>query len=85
MNETSKSTIEFCLEFIKNNVDNASQRTMCRTWTATAIKVLKDDGPNSADYAISELEQVDDYLSGKNSKMTSVDVLTKLSTITQLI
>lgn len=85
MKESSKATIEFCLDFIKSNVDTTSQQNMCRTWISTAIKTLKEENIGSADFAISELEQIDDYFSGKNASMTSVDVITKVDTVTQLI
>lgn len=85
MNQTSKDTIEFCLEFIKGNVNNASQRTMCRTWVATAIDTVKKEKISSEDFVIGELTAMDDYLSGKNASLTSVDVLTKIDTVLQLI
>ena len=85
MNTSSIDTINFCLQFIRDNVDEASQRTMCRTWLKTAIDTFKSDDSGSTDFIISELEQIDQYLSGANGSMTSVDVLTKLDTVKQLL
>lgn len=82
---TSLNTIHFCLQFIKDNVDEASQRTMCRTWLKTAIDTIKQENLGSADFIINELSEIDQYLSGANGSMTSVDVITKLDTVSQLL
>ncbi len=82
MDPSSRNTVEFCLQFIKNNVDEASQRTMCRTWIKTAMNTLASE---SNDFVISELESIDKYFSGADAGMTSVDVLTKVDTVSQLL
>ncbi len=82
MDLSTKNTIDFCLQFIKNNVDEASQRTMCRTWIKTAITTLSSGGN---DFVITELESIDKFFSGADGKMTSVDVLTKVDTILQIL
>lgn len=82
---TSLNTIHFCLQFIRDNVDEVSQRTMCRTWLKTALDTIKQENIGSTDFIVSELEDIDSYLSGANSSMTSVDVLTKLDTVNQLL
>ena len=85
MNTSSKDTIMFCLQFIKDNFEEASQRTMCRTWLKTATDTIAKENVGSSDFVINELKDIDGYLSGANASMTSVDVLTKLDTIFQLL
>jgi len=85
MSTQSIDTINFCLQFIRDNVDEHSQRTMCRTWLKTAIDTVRNDQIGSVDFIVSELEQIDHYLSGASGSMTSVDVLTKLDTVKQLL
>ena len=85
MNPSSLDTINFCLNFIKDNFDEASQRTMCRTWLKTAIQTLNSENLGSADFITSELNAIDQYLSGASTKMTSVDVITKLDTVNKLL
>jgi len=85
MNDSSRSTLEFCLEFVKGHADSASQRTQCRTWIKTAITTVKSEDLGAADFIISELSAIDNYLSGADGSMTSVDVLTKIDTVMQLL
>ncbi|MBI9011043.1 MAG: hypothetical protein JEZ08_02345 [Clostridiales bacterium] len=85
MNPSSLDTINFCLKFIKDNFDEASQRTMCRTWLKTAIETLNSEDLGSVDFITSELNAIDQYLSGASSTMTPVDVITKLDTVNQLL
>lgn len=85
MNDASRSTIDFCLKFILENVDVASQRTQCRTWLTTAISTIKNEKIGAEDFVLSELKMIDQYLSGASGSMTSVDVLTKLDTVKQLL
>lgn len=85
MNTSSLDTVNFCLSFVRDNVDEASQRTMCRTWLKTAMDTIKKDHEGNTDFIITELEAIDSYLSGANGSMTSVDVLTKLDTVNQLL
>jgi len=85
MNPASLDTINFCLNFIKDNFDEASQRTMCRTWLKTAIQTLNSEDLGSTDFITSELNAIDQYLSGASTTMTSVDVITKLDTVNQLL
>jgi len=85
MNPSSLDTINFCLNFIRDNFDEASQRTMCRTWLKTAVQTLNSEDLGSADFITSELNAIDQYLSGASTTMTSVDVITKLDTVNQLL
>ncbi len=85
MDSASLNTIHFCLQFIKDNANEASQRTMCRTWLKTAVDTIKKDNQGSTDFVISELDAIDKFLSGASTSMTSVDVLTKLDTVNQLL
>lgn len=85
MNPSSLDTVNFCLNFIKNNFDEASQRTMCRTWLKTAIQTLNSENLGSVDFITSELNTIDQYLSGASSTMTAVDIITKLDTVNQLL
>lgn len=85
MNETSKSTLNFCLDFIQTNIDAASHRTQCRSWLATAIATVKEASLSSEDFIVAELNAVDRYLSGASTSMTSVDVTNKLDTVRQLL
>lgn len=85
MNSTTKDTINFCLQFIRINSDNVSQKTQCRTWTKMAIETMAKEDIGSRDFIISELEAIDRYLSGADGKMTTVDVMNKVETISQLM
>lgn len=85
MNSSSKNTFEFCLQFVKINFEDVSQRTQCRTWIKTAINTISNEDIGAKDFIISELSSIDGYLSGADNKMTSVDVLTKVDTVTQLL
>lgn len=85
MNSSSKNTFDFCLQFVKINFEDLSQRTQCRTWIKTAITTISSSNIGAKDYVISELQAIDGYLSGANAGMTSVDVLTKIDTIVQLV
>jgi len=85
MNTSSLDTVMFCLQFIKDNFDEASQRTMCRTWLKTATDTIQKENLGSGDFVINELKDIDQYLSGASASMTSVDVLTKLDTIFKLL
>jgi hypothetical protein len=58
---------------------------MCRTWLKTAVDTIKKDNQGSTDFVISELDAIDKFLSGASTSMTSVDVLTKLDTVNQLL
>jgi len=85
MSPTSLDTINFCLNFINENFDEASQRTMCRTWVKTAIQTINAEDLGSAGFITTELNAIDQYLSGASTSMTSVDVITKIDTIKQLL
>lgn len=85
MSPASLDTVNFCLKFIQENFDEASQRTMCRTWLKTAIDTINSEGLGSADFITAELNAIDQYLSGASTSLTSVDVLTKLDTAKQLL
>lgn len=81
---SSQNTFNFCLQFIKDNVNEASQRTMCRTWLKTAITTLDDAKLSSSGFMINELEAIDTFFSGANGSMTSNDVMSKLQTVKQI-
>jgi hypothetical protein len=85
MDATAKSTIEFCLSFITDNVDDISKHSQARMWINTAIDTIKKENEGSADFVISELSAIDAYFSGANSSLTSVDVHTKVDTVKQLL
>ncbi|MCK8060044.1 MULTISPECIES: hypothetical protein [unclassified Fusibacter] len=86
MDQTSKDTLAFCIEFSKNNMNAASQVTMCRVWLKTAIEILeKNIDLGSAAYIKSEIESVDKWLAGGDSRSTSNDIYTKLQTIESLM
>lgn len=85
MNHSSKSTIDFCIQFIEGHFTDASQITSCRSWLKTCIDTIKKEQLGSEYFIISELEAIDAYLSGANSKLTSADIYTKLNTVKQIL
>lgn len=85
MSPASLDTINFCLSFIHDNFEEASQRTMCRTWVKTAIQTINTEDLSSAGFITAELNAIDQYLSGASTSMTSVDVRTKIDTVKQLL
>lgn len=85
MNSTARDTMNFCLNFIKMNVDEASQKTQCRTWVKMAIDTIGKEDIGAKDYIISELDAIDRYLSGADGSMTTVDVRNKIDTVYQLM
>lgn len=86
MDQSSKDTLLFCIEFVKNNMREHSQNAMCRTWLKTATDILdRQSDLGSADYIKSELSAVDNWLSGKDGTSTSEDMATKLQTAEMLL
>jgi len=81
MDEMQRNTLNFCLNFINDNIETTSQNTQCRTWLKEAVSIIKAQSLDAEAMILSELEAVDQYLSGKNSSATSADARTKLDTV----
>jgi hypothetical protein len=86
MDQTEMNTLAFCIEFSKNNLNAASEVTMCRVWLKNAIEILnKNIDLGSAAYMKSELESIDKWLAGGDSRSTSNDIFSKLKTVESLL
>ena len=78
MEQSSLDTIQFCLEFVKNNYSSQSQNVQCRKWLKMVMQLLeKGEHPNK-DFIIMNLLEVDGYFSGANSKATSNTIFDKI-------
>ena len=86
MDQSKKDTLNFCIEFIRNNFREHSQTSMCLVWVKQAVDIL-EAAPEvgSAVFIINELQAVEKYLTGSDSSSTSEDVNSKLQMIEQLI
>ena len=80
MDQTSKNTLLFCIDFTRTHFREASQTTQCKTWLKTAIEILKNTDSGSADFIMSELTAVDKWLAGGDSSSTSEDILSRIQT-----
>lgn len=78
MDQTTKDTIVFCFDFVKNNYNEQSQNVQCRNWLAMAIDLVDKSDLSAKDFVIGSLKEIDGYLSGSNSQATSNTVLEKL-------
>lgn len=81
MNEMERNTLNFCIGFIHEYIDVSSQNGQCRTWLKKAISLIKAEALDAEPMILSELDAVDDYLSGKETNATSVDIRIKLDTV----
>lgn len=78
MDQTTKDTIVFCFDFVKNNFSEQSQNVQCRNWLAMAVDLVDKSDLGAKDFIIANLKEVDGYLSGSNSRATANTVLDKL-------
>lgn len=86
MDQTSKNTLEFCMEFIANNFREHSQVSMCLVWLKQATEILeKDTELSSAGFIVNELSAIEKYLTGKDTSSTSADVSSKIKMIETLL
>lgn len=86
MDQTSKSTLNFCIEFLKNNFNEHSQVSMCLVWLKQAIEILeKETEFSSAGFIESELGAIEKYLTGKDTSSISADIDSKLQMIETLM
>ncbi|MBN2899138.1 MAG: hypothetical protein JXO44_10230 [Clostridia bacterium] len=86
MDQTSKNTLNFCIEFIKNNFTERSQISMCLVWLKQAIELLeKETDLSSGMFIVNELGAIEAYLIGKDTSSTSADVISKIQMIETLL
>lgn len=86
MDQASLNTLNFCVEFVKNNYSERSQTSMCIVWINQAKELLeKDDALSSAVFIANELEAIENYLTGKASSLTSADIDSKIQMIETLL
>lgn len=86
MDQTSKNTVSFCIEFIKNNFYEHSQISMCLVWMKQAVEILeKDIELSSAGFIVNELSAIERYLTGKDTSSTRADIDSKLRMIETLL
>lgn len=86
IDDSSKNTISFCLEFTRTNLLEHSQNSQCRVWLKTVLTIL-DGHPeiSSQGFMMSEIEDIDKFLSGSNSSLTSNDIYSKLEMVETLL
>ncbi len=86
MDQTSKNTLNFCIEFIKNNLGDRSQVSMSLVWLKQAVEILeKEEALSSAGFIENELSAIEKYLMGKDTSSTSADIDSKLKMIETLL
>lgn len=85
MNQKSKEMVLFSLNYVKNNMGEQSQNVQCRNWIKTAKESIKKSGLSSSNFILSILDEIDGYFSGSDTKLTSNDVLEKISMIQSLL
>ena len=86
MDQSKKDTLNFCIEFIRNNFREHSQVSMCLVWVKQAKDIL-EAAPEvgSAVFITNELNAVEKYLTGSDSSSTSEDISQKLQMVETLI
>jgi hypothetical protein len=62
-----------------------SQNVQCRNWIKTAKDSIKKSNLSSSNFILSILDEIDGYFSGSDTKLTSNDVLEKISMIQSLL
>ena len=86
MDQTSRNTLSFCIEFIKNNYNEHSQVSMCLVWIKQANDILdKETELSSAGFVQSELAAIEKYLTGKDKSSTTADIDSKVKMIETLL
>lgn len=85
MDQSSKDTILFCLDFVKNQHSVQSQNVQCRNWIAMAIKLIDESELGAKDFIVANLKEIDGYFSGVNSRATTNTVLDKLNLVRSLM
>lgn len=86
MDQTSRNTLSFCIDFIKNNYNEHSQVSMCLVWIKQATDILsKETELSSAGFIESELNAIEKYLTGKDTSSTTADIDSKVKMIETLL
>ncbi len=86
MDQSSKDTLNFCMEFIESNFTVHSQISMCLVWTKQAVDILnKSPEISSAGFIVNELSAIEKYLTGSDTSSTSQDIHSKLDMIKTLL
>lgn len=86
MDQSKKDTLNFCVEFIRNNYREHSQVSMCLVWVKQAVEILEGAPEvSSAVFIINELQAVEKYLTGSDSSSTSTDIDSKLQMVETLV
>ncbi|GAB6106482.1 hypothetical protein [Fusibacter bizertensis] len=85
MDQTTKDTIYFCLDFVKSNYSAQSQNVQCRNWLKMAMElIIKSDLP-TGDFIVANLKDADGYFSGVNSNATSNTLFEKIDMVKTLL
>lgn len=86
MNQADRNTLDFCIEFIKNNFGERSQTSMCLVWLKQAVDLLEKEVEfSSGGFIVNELNAIEAYLTGKDRSSTSADVNSKIQMIETLL
>ncbi len=86
MDQTSRNTLSFCIEFIKNNYREHSQVSMCLVWIKQATEILANAPElSSAGFIEGELMAIEKYLTGKDKSSTTADIDSKVKMIETLL
>ncbi len=86
MDQSTKDTLVFCIDFIENNFREHSQISMCLVWTKQAKDILeKAPEVSSAGFIMNELSSVEKYLTGSDTSSTTQDIISKLDMVKTLV
>ncbi len=85
MDQTTKDTIYFCLDFVKTNYSAQSQNVQCRNWLKMAMDLVAKSQLPTGDFIISNLKEADGYFSGANSSATSNTLFEKIDMVKTLL
>lgn len=86
MNQADRNTLDFCIEFIKNNFGERSQTSMCLVWLKQAVDLLeKEVDFSSGGFIVNELNVIEAYITGKDTSSTSSDINSKIQMIETLL
>ncbi|MDH8677833.1 hypothetical protein QE109_06725 [Fusibacter bizertensis] len=85
MDQTTKDTIYFCLDFVKNNYSAQSQNVQCRNWIKMAMDLVSKSDLPTSDFIVANLKEADDYFSGVNGNATSNTLFEKIEMVKTLL
>lgn len=86
MDQANRDTLNFCIEFLKNNFSEHSQTSMCLVWLKKAVEILENERDlSSGDFIIGELNSLEKYIVGNDSSSSSRDMMSKIDMVVTLL